>query len=261
MSTTGTREVLRRRPDVPDEDIDDIIARAAQLHDAERKHDDDHATVEEVEAVARELDIPPEYVDKAIAAIGRERAADVLKRESAARGRTRMAQIAGLALVGIGLLFGGTVGGAAMIGSSRLSTAALQVDQTAAKLDGALDRQAALAPQLVALAGGEAGPVRAASEATKVATAIPDRLEAAATLNQAMAESIGAITASGDADAQQRLLNLQYEVVGTWNRIDTERARYDEAVASWEHTAASMTGKVALTVGAAAQPSSLAASK
>ena len=247
MSTTSTREALRRRPDVPNEDIDDIIARASELQDADRAHDADHATVAEVEAVAEELDIDASYVEKAINAIR----ADRLEQASIAKNRTRWLSWIGMGLVALGLVFGGGIGAGAVVGSARLGPVAEQVDTTAAKLDQALDRQAALAPQLVALAGGEIEAVSVAAETAKSAEDLPARLEAAEGLNLAMAEAIGKIEAQGNDQAQQRLLNLQYEVVGTWNRIDTERGRHDEAVAAWTRVAESMTGRMALATGMA----------
>ena len=254
MSTTATREALRRRPDVPNEDIDDIIARASQLQDADRDHADDHATVAEVEAVAEELDIDASYVEKAIAAIKSDRDAEASRQASATRNRYRWLSWIGMGLVAIALVGGSGVGAGAMVGSARLGPVAMQVDQAAAKLDQALDRQNALAPQLVALAGGDIEAVSVAAQTAKSAEAMPARLEAAEGLNLAMAQAIGQIEADGNDQAQQRLLNLQYEVVGTWNRIDTERGRYDEAVVQWTRIAQSMTGRLAVATGMATPP-------
>ena len=257
MGRTATREALRRRPDVPNENIEDIIARAAELQDAARAHARNHATVEEVERVAEELDIAPAYVERAIHALRDERRATTVAQQATARNRSQRIRLAGLALVGLGLILGGSTVGAALLGSSRLSAAAIGVELTAAKLTQALDRQTALAPQLVALAGGNTEAVKVASENARSAEGVASRLEAAEALNLAMAEAIGQIEARGSEQAQQRLLNLQHEVVGTWNRIDTERGRYDEAVTTWTHGANALTGRLALTLGLASTPSEL----
>lgn len=251
-----TRERLLARPDIPDEDVDDIVARAAALQDAARA-DDGKATKAEVQAVAAELDIAPEYVDEAIEAIQRERRITTEREAERSQARTRTLRTTGLALVALVALFAVGVSGAAMLGSGRLSGAAVDVDQTASRLEQALDRQIALAPQLVALAGADATPVKRAADTARSAEGIDARLEAAATLNQQMAEAIGGITAAGDEQAQQRLLNLQHEIVGTWNRIDTERGRFEEARISWNRAAGSPTGALALGVGLASPPEAL----
>lgn len=254
MQTSETREALRRRPDVPDDEIDDVIGRAAALQDAARAHDRSHATAEEVAEVAAELDIAPEYVDQAIAALRQEKQAVVAATAERAATRSRNLRSVGLVLAALAALGGLGVGGGAAVGAARLNPVALEVEQTEARLDAALDRQVALAPQLTALAGADATAVKAAADAGSKAETVPGRLEAAATLNQAMAEAIGRIQADDDEQAQQRLLNLQYEVVGTWNRIETERGRYDEALTRWEHVAGGLTGRLALATGLVQPP-------
>lgn len=258
MPAEDTRSRLLARPDIPDADVDDIVARAAALQDADRAHDDAHATQAEVEAVAAELDIAPHYVDEAIDAIRRERQTVAERASERERSRSRALRLTGLGIAGLLVLLalGGGLG--ALAGSARLGSAAAEVDQAANRLDQALDRQIALAPQLVALAGADASSVKSAAAKASHAEGIDARLDAASTLNQAMAEAIGAITADGDAQAQQRLLNLQYEVVGTWNRIDTERGRFDEAEARWSRTANTPMGGLALTLGLASPPATVA---
>ncbi len=249
MPISETKAALRSRPDVPDDEIDDVIERASALQDAATRQDRTHATAEEVAEVAAELDIAPQYVDQAIAALRQEKAAVAAASTERAAARSRTLRSAGLALAALAVAAGTTVGGGAAIGAARLGPAALEVEQTAARLEAALDRQVALAPQLTALAGADATAVKAAADAGAQAETVPGRLEAAASLNQAMAEAIGRIRADGDEQAQQRLLNLQYEVVGTWNRIETERGRYDEALTRWEHVAGGLTGRLALATG------------
>lgn len=245
---------MRKRPDVPDEDIDDIIARASELQEAQRSLGYGTATVEEVQEVAAELDIGATYVERAIDAIREEREVAEANRDEAAerRGRNLLLAAAGVTAVAL-LAVLGLAGGTALT-AARIGPAAIEVEEQGAHLARALDRQIALAPQLVALAGADASSVRAASEAARIASALPDRLQAAATLNQEMAEAIGKVTAEGDEQAQQRLLNLQHEIVGTWNRIDTERGRYDEAILRYERASSGLTGRLALGIGLARPP-------
>ena len=102
-----TREQLRRRPDVPDEDIDDIIAIASELQEADRRADES-ATIQEIEAVAEELDIDPSYVEKAIATLeGRreeEAASAEQAREQARRSRAAWARAGRWLALGMGVV-------------------------------------------------------------------------------------------------------------------------------------------------------------
>ena len=61
----STKETLRRRKDIPDDQVEELVARAAQLQD-ESKHAPETASPTEIMAVAGELNIEPEYVEAAI---------------------------------------------------------------------------------------------------------------------------------------------------------------------------------------------------
>src|SRR5690606_33544672 len=77
----ATRDALRGRADVSADDIDDIVALAAELQEADLPRG---ATLEEVQAVAEELDIAPEYVERAVRELSsrREREADAQRVEA-----------------------------------------------------------------------------------------------------------------------------------------------------------------------------------
>ncbi len=77
---------------VPDEDVDDVLARAARLQadaQARAQTDDGRATVDEVKAVARELAIEPTHVETAIRAHNAERAATERRQAEAREARKR----------------------------------------------------------------------------------------------------------------------------------------------------------------------------
>ena len=61
----STKETLRRRKDIPDDQVEELVARAAQLQD-ESERIPDTASPVEIMAVAGELNIEPEYVEAAI---------------------------------------------------------------------------------------------------------------------------------------------------------------------------------------------------
>ena len=69
----STRDRLLSRPDVDDDDIPGIIARADAMQSEARAKLEDRATIDEVIAVGRELDIEEQYVEAAIDEIRAER--------------------------------------------------------------------------------------------------------------------------------------------------------------------------------------------
>ena len=81
----STKETLRRRKDIPDDQVEELVARAAQLQD-ESKRTPDTASPSEIMAVAGELDIDPKYVE---AAIDEWRQTQTDKPNSAARARVK----------------------------------------------------------------------------------------------------------------------------------------------------------------------------
>jgi len=241
----STREALQQRPDIPDEDIDDVIAIAQELQDADRARAD-HASLAEVEEVAGELDIDPAYVEEALGELMRRRADAAADQEQQDATRRR-------------LLLGGaaTVGGTLLLGMLWVATAlpglwssAADLDRATAQLDVVIDRQASLAPQLVALAGGEAAGLTTAVQAVRDADTVPDRLAAADALGTAMATALAALPPGDDA-AQQLRLNLQYEITGTANRIATEQARYEAARVVHEQAHAGLRAGIATSLGLA----------
>ena len=62
----GTEETLRRRRDIPDEAIEELVAKAAKLQDDAVLAADRMASSQDIEAVASELNIAPEFVEQAI---------------------------------------------------------------------------------------------------------------------------------------------------------------------------------------------------
>lgn len=225
-----TRQDLTRRTDVDNADIDDIIEIAAEL-----QHDDqalaDRASVKEVEDVARELDIDPAYVERAIEVLGQRRAAaETEGAERATRLTWAAATVAGVLLLILAVWFVSS-----QARSSRIAEADAVLSQAETQLTVVLDRQASLAPQLVALAGGDAAALTAATQALTEATTVRDKLRASEALSIRMATALGGLSNGVDTDTR---LNLQHELTGTQNRITVERQRYEAARVAREEAAA-----------------------
>ncbi len=181
--TTQLRGALLSRPDVPDDDIDDVIAIAQELQDVERAAAEG-ASLEEVEAVTGELDIDPAYVEKALAELTRRRGAakeaaeerrDAAEERRAAMGRATA--MGGAGLVGL-LVLGMLWVGAAVPG---VRAASLELRSAEAQLHAVIDRQAGLAPQLVSLAGDDAKGLKTQLDAVRGAQSVPEELQASRT--------------------------------------------------------------------------------
>lgn len=241
------RENLLIRPDVPNDEVDDVIELAAQLQDEARRPADRGATVAEVQAVAAELEIEPEFVE---AAVGQRRRDAEQRRKARARRQTRVRRLIGI-FVAANLVAVLAVAALGWSAARRLEP--LRQDVLAAEnaLGVALDHQAAVGAQVSALGGADPAALRPLSAAFERAETVEDRLAAAGALSQAVSEQLGALPpVAGDAEATMRL-NLQYEVTGARNRVDVEQRRWRDARTSWDEGARGPGSRIALAVGLA----------
>ena len=106
----NTKETLRRRKDIPDEHVEELVARAAQLQE-ESQTPKDTVSATDIEAVATELNIESQYVE---AAIEEWRRGETSKpREEA---RTRVKQRGKAIIKGLLIFAGVTVVGGSLLG-------------------------------------------------------------------------------------------------------------------------------------------------
>lgn len=253
----GIREELLRRGQVPASEVDDVIAEAGRLQEHDRALNEQRATREELDKVASELDISPEYVQRALQKREEDRKAAERAAVEKAEAEKRSAQRRKLLLFG-GLGVAGAVAVLALllglVGAGSVRSAAIDAHAAQAELVTVLERQASLAPQLVGLAGGDPGDLSSLASKVHDAGSLNDRIQAADALSTAMAKTLGQLPPpANDADAQLRL-NLQYEVTGAQNRITVETRRYKEAEARWDGAADSITGRLAVGLGLADGP-------
>jgi LemA protein len=197
---------------------------------------------------AEELDIDPAYLDQAVTQLAEQRAAAARQKAAASR-ILRSTVLVTAAVSALCLLVGGLMVSSA---AAEISAARAEAARGETRLTQALDRQAALVPQLVALAGGDHATMRSASEAYRDARTLSEKERAAAALSLAMAEALAGLPPATDAD--QARLNLQYELTGSQNRVSTEAARYEEARLGWEGAASTTTGRAAVGLGLADAP-------
>lgn len=122
------------------EDVDDVIGLAAQMKDA----DAERLTVAELEEVAAELDIDPEYVRQAVQELKRRRgeAARLQAQTKAQRSRLMVNTSIGAAVV-LGALCVALVAG-----QSSLSGSLAEVERASAQVTNVLERQEATKARL-----------------------------------------------------------------------------------------------------------------
>jgi hypothetical protein len=252
----ATRQRLLERADIDNDDIDDIIEIAAQLHQAELDAAEG-ASIEEVQAVAEELDIPAAYVEQAIAVLHTQREEHQDRERKAtlrATERRRVIIIAGLSGLGVAAALAVAAGTAVADAADSLAVAASNVEQHAAYVELVLDRQAGLVPQLLALSGGEPGELMPLATALSAAGPLEARLEASKALDLALGASLAALPApQDDTEAIQRL-GLTHELTGVQNRRATELRRLEDAQAEWTRASRLWGAGVALALGMAAEP-------
>lgn len=245
----STAEQIRRRADVKHEDIDDVVALAESLQEEARRAAQG-ASKAEVQAAAAELDVAPEFVEAAIGKLQHDRE-EAARAAAAATEKARIQRATRLRW-GAGSLAGAVVL-AGLLGVSGAGAVRARAEEAAtakAGLDAVLQRQASLAPQLVAMAGGRAGDLEGPVQAMTQATTVQAKLDAATTLGTAMATALASLPegAAGDREA------LRYDIVGTNNRITVEQRRWAEAEAGWRAAAGTISGRVAVTLGLAEGP-------
>ncbi|MFZ5476279.1 MAG: hypothetical protein ACOZNI_05835 [Myxococcota bacterium] len=225
----STRDELARRGVRP-EDVDDVVEIAAELQ-ARREARAREVGAEEIRRVAAEVDVDPALVEDAIAELGRRRAEAERKRtESAAASAAREARlqkallaVAGGLAVLIAALFLLTVKAGNDVARVRAAE-----EVAAAALTAQLERQATLAPQVLALAGTGAD-VADEIAAVRGAGDVDARVAASRALTDELTAALAKLPPpSNDRDADMRL-NLSYELTGTQNRIATETRRWQEA--------------------------------
>lgn len=247
----STREALRGRSDVDRADIDDIVALAAELQDAERPRG---ASIEEVQAVAEELDIDPAYVQRAVEELAarREREADVERARDLRRAeRMRMFAIVAAACGVLLLLLASTPLALALVAASDLEAARANLAQRESYVEVVLDRQAALVPQLVALSGGDAAALDPLLQRMAGAPDLAARLEAARELDRALASVLARMPAPRDEPQAMQRLGLQHELTGVQNRLTTEIRRLEEARRALDEARSQPGAGLAATLGLA----------
>lgn len=225
-----------------DDELKELVGRALT---AARKREGS-LTSQDVAAIAAELGLAPADVDAARAELTREREEVARRAEHRARWIRRLRRWA--------LLAAGATAAVTVLSVWSASTRLQQLESEArtaeARLEAVLDRQARLAPQVVALAAGDGDSLRAAAAAVEQARSMDDRLEASRAFAAAIARAVAA-GAAADAVRDERWRDLGYELTGSENRISVETQRWRQRLEAWRAASGAFSSRAACAVGAA----------
>jgi LemA protein len=236
----ATIDELKRQGRLSNQEMDDVIERAARLQERARRGDDGRS-VEDVKEVGKELDIEPRFVDAALDDLRAERArAEESARRVGIRRKKALVGAAVAALLTLLLAWGGSGGVRSAQARAEAANSALSV---------VLDRQAALVPQLLAMGGGAVSELETQRKRLLEARSPSDRAAAADELQVAMASVLAKLPPARDASESQMRLSLYHELVGAQNRITVEKRRYEEALAAWRAAGRGMTARLAIGMG------------
>lgn len=216
---------------IPDNLAPEVLERAARLYSQRQQS----YSVEELMQAGAEAQIPPELVQQAIQEMqAQQRQRQILQ----AQRRERVKWTGAIALGGcvvVCLWAGWTY--------NTLNQSATSVDAKWAQVENQLQRRADLIPNLVNITQTYAQPEPAIitqlkqSRESYLHSSTPEEKLAA---NSAMLQAIGQFQTYTSTHSQlqsnQVVINLQYELAGSENRLATERMRYNEAVQTYNQT-------------------------
>ena len=249
------------------DDLDDLIEIASLLQEKETQ--DTHISLEEVESVAAELDISPEKVREALHFLKNKRAKE--KQEQEEKQRANQQRIRWMASISIAMIVCIGMGLLALAMSANSAGDKLQMvanekkalaQQAEAQLKNAIDRQAQLTPQLLAMMGGQIDSLGDLQQLVLQEDDLKTKITLSNRLGIEMAKTIGTLPPSKTAADSTAMLQYQYEVTGAQNRISTEKKRYDESqqerlvsLQEWIDGSSGLGPSLALMLGWIEQPS------
>ena len=210
-----------------------VLALAAKYY-AEQQ--DSYSETELIQA-GSEVDIPAELMQKAIRDLEAQQLSIVLAQQFRNENRRMLIRLGG----GVVVIAAGWV----LWAYNAVQSASARVDAAWAQVENQLQRRADLIPSLLflATAPNQHDPslrdtLQQASRAAQAAQTGAQKLAASQTVDQAVAAfSTAYLTPSKSGGNQNdELVNIQYELTGTANRLAVERMRFNQAVDVYNRT-------------------------
>lgn len=189
-------------------------------------------SLEQLQQAGSDVQIPPEFVEKAIQEVREKRRIEAQQEQQAQeRQKTLKKVAAGVAVVVA--LWG-------MFTYNSLSTSASNVEASWAQVENQFQRRADLIPNLVSLARVQTEAEQEtialliqSRESYLQAQNLPEKQAAIADINVAINRFNQSLGTTPQLQSSQAYQNLSYELAGTENRIAVERMRYNQAVQAY----------------------------
>lgn len=216
---------------VPEEIAPQVFALASRYY-ADFRQD---FTEAELVKAGSEVDIPPEFIQKAIQDI-QAQASQKLEQQHRIQQQRQFLIKLGAGLLSASLLWSIWI-------YNSFTSASVQVEAAWAQVENQLQRRADLLPNLINVtqtqANHEQSLVNALTQARQsylAATTIDEKAAAIGEVDRAIEQFYDYASAHSELQSNQWFTNLQYEIAGTENRLTVERMRYNQAVQHYNQT-------------------------
>lgn len=213
---------------IPEDMASEVLELASRYYEQSQ----DSYSLTELQQAGSQVQIPPEFVEKAIQEV-REKRRQELQQQQQAQQRQKQISIVG---AGVAIIIG--IWGVFTYNS--LVSSAQQVDAKWAQVENQLQRRADLIPNLVNVTKAQTAAEKEivsmlvrARESYLQASDLAQKQTASAEINTAIAQFNQYVAGNPQLQSSQAFQNLSYEIAGTENRIAVERMRYNEAVQAY----------------------------
>ena len=230
MAQTSNQQPLNH---MVDEQAEAVLALAARYYAEQQGSYSEKALIQ----AGSEVNIPPELIQKAIREIEAQQRKTALEQQVRKENRRLLIALGGGALA--------IAACSVMWACNALLSASARVDATWAQVENQMQRRADLLPSLLFIATAPnqrnhavVEALQGATQASKSALTEAQKLAASQQVNAAMAAFSNAYLPSHSSGVRQGgdLVNIQYELTGTANRLAVERMRFNQAVGDYNRT-------------------------
>lgn len=189
-------------------------------------------SLEQLQQAGSDVQIPPEFVEKAIQEVREKRRIEAQEQQAAEKRQKTIKKVAAGVAVAVALW--------GIFTYNSLSSSASDVEASWAQVENQFQRRADLIPNLVSLARVQTEAEQEtiallvrSRESYLQAQNLPEKQAAIAEINVAINRFNQSLGTNPQLQSSQAYQNLSYELAGTENRIAVERMRYNQAVQAY----------------------------
>jgi LemA protein len=216
---------------IPEDMVPEVLALASQYYADQTQA----YSVSELVEAGSEIHLPAELIEQAIAEVRARRLQQIVQRRQRRKWYWFILKLSTGILV-VGMCW-------SLLTYNAILNQAAAVDARWAQVENQLQRRSDLIPNLVRVTQAYAEHEQAlisllvrSNDAYSQATTLDEKLTAMAAVNAAMQQFLSYAETHPSLQSNQLFINLQYEIVGTENRLAVERMRYNQAVQIYNQT-------------------------